>query len=185
MKKLRALRAQRAEGGFTLVELMVAVAITGIVIAPLAAGMFVVLRTMDQTTNRRASSADAQQLSLYLPPDVQSADNAKTTGITCGTLTSPALQLWSTVYDTNFSVGYGVRQAADGSWQLVRQTCAGGATKTIARNLASSTAVLVTRTPSSTSLPLQSVSVRLTEKGTPTDPTQHQFTVLATRRTSP
>ncbi len=185
MKKLRALRANRAEAGFTLVELMVAVAITGLVIAPLAAGMFVALRTMNATTNRRATSADGQQLSLYLPPDIQSADNAKSTGITCGTLTAPRLQLWSTVYDTNFNVGYGVRQAADGSWQLVRQACAGGPIKTVARNLANSTAVLVTRTPSNTSLPLQSVAIRLTEKGTPTDPTQHQFTVSASRRTSP
>lgn len=182
MSRLRVPRTRRAEAGFTLVELMVAVVIMGIVIAPLSAGMFVALRTMDETSNRRAGSNDAQLLSLYLPPDVQSADDAKTTGITCGTLATPKLQLWSTVYDTNFNVGYGVQQAADGTWQLVRQPCSGGAIKVVGRNLASASGVTVTRTPASGSL--QRVSVELTEKGTPTDPTQPRFTVAASRRSS-
>ena len=71
---IRWLRARRAdERGFTLVELMMAIALTGVVIAPLAAGIVVGLRTGDEAYNRVAGSNAAQLLSVWLPPDLQSA----------------------------------------------------------------------------------------------------------------
>lgn len=171
-----------SEAGFTLIELMMAIVILGIIIGPLTAGLIVGLRTSADTQNRLTGSNDAQMLSIYLPPDVQSADDAITSAISCTGVTGAVLQLKSTVYDTSFNVAYAVILASDGSYQLVRNTCPAGTQKIIARNLANATAVTITRTPASGTL--QRVSMQVTEKATAGDPTNYVFTVTASRRTS-
>jgi prepilin-type N-terminal cleavage/methylation domain-containing protein len=191
MSRFRHLRARGSEDGFTLPELLMAITILGLIVAPIAAAFFVALRTVDETANRRRSSNDAQLLSVYLPPDVQSADDAVLSGFTSSTCSgvsasSIRLQLKSTVQDANFNVVYYTRQVGSGpdaTYQLVRKTCAGTAqTNVIGRNLASLTAVTVTRTPSSGTL--QRLNLRIREAGTTTDPTQAEFNVTASRRTT-
>lgn len=161
---------------------MLALVILGIIMAPLTAGLIVGLRTTKDTQNRLAGSDDAQMLSIYLPPDVQSADDAITSSISCSGVTGAVLQLKSTVYNTSFNIAYAVIQASDGTWRLVRNTCPASTAKVIDRNLSGSSAVTVTRTP--TSGTLQRVSMRVTEAATATDTSNYQFTVTASRRDS-
>jgi prepilin-type N-terminal cleavage/methylation domain-containing protein len=193
LQRIRA--AHRDERGFTLIELMVATAILGVVIAPLGAAFIVTFKTTGDATNRIAASNDAQQLSIYLPPDVQSADDAIVSGFTASTCTGVTastikLQLVASSNDadyvdaTDFNVVYFVQSAGTSpniTYQLVRKTCVGTTTSTVVgRNLASTTAVTVTRTP--TSGALQRVSVLVTEKSSNNDPS-YTYTVTAGRRT--
>jgi prepilin-type N-terminal cleavage/methylation domain-containing protein len=188
LARLRA--AHRDQRGFTLVELMVATAILGVVIAPLGAAFIVTFKTTGDATNRIAGSVDAQRLSIYLPPDVQSADDALTTGFTASSCTGVTastikLQLVSPATSPTFSVVYFVQQVdtpPNDTYQLVRKTCVGTITTTVVgRNLAGLSAVTVTRTPASGAL--QRVSMTVTEDSTPSDPS-YTYTVTAARRTS-
>src|SRR3954468_24647715 len=61
------------EAGFTLVELLIGIAIAGFLIAVIGSAMVVGLKTTDATTQRLSESHDAQVTSAYLANDVQSA----------------------------------------------------------------------------------------------------------------
>jgi prepilin-type N-terminal cleavage/methylation domain-containing protein len=61
------------ERGFTLVELIIGIAITGLLISAISSALFVALRTTDLTNKRMAESHDVQIVSAYLANDVQSA----------------------------------------------------------------------------------------------------------------
>ena len=63
----------RREDGFTLVELLIGIAIAGMLIAVIGSAMVVGLKTTDATTQRLSESHDAQVTSAYLANDVQSA----------------------------------------------------------------------------------------------------------------
>ncbi len=75
LERLR-LGSRRAGGGFTLVELVVSVAVMGIVTTSLSSGVTVVLRTMDTTTRRLNETKDEQNLVTWLPVDVAAAPAA-------------------------------------------------------------------------------------------------------------
>ncbi len=186
-----ALRARmRDDAGFTLVELLMAIVIMGIVIGPLAAGLLIGLRTSDETANRLAGSNDAQLLSVWLPPDVQSAGGSA--GDVVGSLTgntdcsgrANALRLgWRETLGsttTSFVAAYAVSQDSVGDWRLVRYFCTNGGAPTthvVARNLAGSSAVTSTITGTK-------VALTVTEKSTPANPTSYTFTVSGHRRTA-
>ena len=67
---------RRVRDGFTLVELVVAMAVTGIIITSLSSAVIVVLRTIEPTTRRLDETKDAQNLVTWLPVDVASAPAA-------------------------------------------------------------------------------------------------------------
>ena len=78
-RALRArLRLQRtragSESGFTLVEMITAITILGIVIVPLAMAIALGYRTTFGVEQKLGQSGDAQVLSAYFPEDVQSVD---------------------------------------------------------------------------------------------------------------
>lgn len=62
----------RDDRGVTLIELLVAVAILGIIIAPLTAALISFFRNTDATNNRLAESHDEQIASAYFAQDLQS-----------------------------------------------------------------------------------------------------------------
>ncbi|MCU1504861.1 MAG: hypothetical protein JWM12_4215, partial [Ilumatobacteraceae bacterium] len=65
-------RRRPADSGVTLVELLVTIAITGILMTSLSAGIVAVVRTMGPTAKRLAATQDEQNLVTWLPVDVSS-----------------------------------------------------------------------------------------------------------------
>ena len=98
MPERRRRACRRSGHGFTLVELVVSVAVMGIVITSLASGVLVVLRTMDTTTRRLDETKDEQNLVTWLPVDVAAAPAANlqtnsTLPSGCGRFTT--YEMWS------------------------------------------------------------------------------------------
>src|SRR5689334_8018942 len=73
---------RRTERGFTLVEIVVAVVITGILLGALGSATIVGLRTIDNTNKRIAGSNDTQLVAGYFTSDVASSERVSTTGTT-------------------------------------------------------------------------------------------------------
>lgn len=184
------------ESGFTLVEMLIAVTVLGIIMVALGAGFSAGLRNLDDTSNRLSGSTDAQQLGVYLVPDVQSASavvaSATGAGITCTGASAPVLQLTD---GASFNVVYGVRTVTSGSladsshpaYYLERYVCTGGAvvsgsTKVVSRTLASATAAAPAQILSSGTL--VGASLTVTEKTTTNDTTPYVFTVKGNRRST-
>src|SRR5271165_3208129 len=63
----------RSESGFTMVELLVATVVSSIIIGAIAGILIVTLRTYPQSAAKLTVSDNAQLLSSWLVPDVQSA----------------------------------------------------------------------------------------------------------------
>ena len=64
----------RDDSGFTLIELIVAIAILGVIVVALGTGLVSILDNSNATTQRLTESHDAQIAASYFPNDVQSAD---------------------------------------------------------------------------------------------------------------
>ena len=69
----------KREEGFTLIELIVAVAVLGVIIGAIAASLVVSLQTTDVTTDRLNESNDAQMAAVYYVQDVASATDVDVT----------------------------------------------------------------------------------------------------------
>jgi prepilin-type N-terminal cleavage/methylation domain-containing protein len=72
----------REERGFTLVEILISMAILGILIAAVGGALIVSLRTSDATKARLSQSHDVQIASAYVANDVQSASSVDVPGST-------------------------------------------------------------------------------------------------------
>lgn len=62
--------SRRPDAGFTLVELLVAIVLLGVVVAPLATAVVTSIRTTDATSARLELSHDAQQSAAFFAQDV-------------------------------------------------------------------------------------------------------------------
>lgn len=67
------MHVRRDERGLTLIEMLVTIAILGIIILPLSNALIGVIRNTDDTTRRLSESHDAQIMVAYFAQDVQSA----------------------------------------------------------------------------------------------------------------
>ncbi len=65
-------RRPAGESGVTIIELLIALTILAVIIAPLAGAVIVYLRNTKATTDRMAESHDAQIAAAYFAHDVQS-----------------------------------------------------------------------------------------------------------------
>jgi prepilin-type N-terminal cleavage/methylation domain-containing protein len=81
-------RAGRGERGFTLVELLVAVTILGIIGAALTESIIVSLKTTREADTRLSGSLDRQRLASFFVPDVESAQHVALAGAGPTTTTS-------------------------------------------------------------------------------------------------
>jgi hypothetical protein len=133
---VRALRRRLAgESGVTLIEIVIAVGLLGVVIGPVTVGMIFGLAHSNGTRDRVADSASAQLVSTYLPGDIQSAATVATSG-TAGcaapVMAGDTVKLrlaWSDPANAaaTTTVLYFTRQE-DSLLALYRARCAGGAT---------------------------------------------------------
>jgi type II secretory pathway pseudopilin PulG len=123
----------RPEAGFTLVEVMLASAMSAIITAVIATAVIVSLRNADATGNRLAVSHDAQIAQSWFTTDAQSADGVDTdfggTGA-CGSSTPVVVLRWTSraAYPPSDYrvVTYGVNiDGPTGERQLVRESCLG------------------------------------------------------------
>ena len=168
-----------------------AIAIMGIIMGPLAAGLIVGLRTTDEASNRLSASNDAQLVSLYFPSDVHSTGNgagdvvvAPTPDTGCSGITNVVRLTWRAAEtggaNTTYVAAYAVTTNPNGGWRLVRYFCIDGgapATHVVARNLASASAATATTAGAK-------VSLTVTAAKTPTETSGYTFTVSGIRRTT-
>lgn len=180
-------RRFRGEHGFTLVELMLATVIMGIIVVPLTAGIIVGLRTTEQTRVRLKGSNDAQLLSVWFPPDVQSTGNqsgdvATTSNSECSGVSNVLRLQWRETQGsttTTYRVAYATRTATSGGYELVRYACTNSgsaSTHVVARNLASASAVTISTSGTRISMTVTGAAAQ--------NDTGYTFTVSGNRRTT-
>lgn len=132
------LRAPRRDDGFTLIELVVSIAILGVVMVAITGAMVVGMRSDKETDTRLDESRDVQFASTWFGDDVQSANRIAEGGPTnCGSdpsanvvlrfantdlTTPPALPPTETPNDA-LKVSYVLRSATGGATELHRMAC--------------------------------------------------------------
>jgi prepilin-type N-terminal cleavage/methylation domain-containing protein len=123
------MREQRPEHGFTLVELMVAVTVLGIIIVPLATSIIVGLRTTGDAQQRILEARGSQLTAAYFPFDVASSDTIVPNDANpCGG-TGPAVVAsfdWADDRSPTNEVSYVVPA---GGTDMYRKVCQGGTVK--------------------------------------------------------
>ncbi|MCU1676621.1 MAG: hypothetical protein JWM93_1379 [Frankiales bacterium] len=128
------------DAGFTLVELIVAIAIFGIISTVTIAIVFQSEKTFTTTDKRVNESVDRQILLPYFVKDVESASTIATTGGTCGAGGTVIAVITSTDIDAlNVSTArQQVYRFASATGVLTRSECVGAAAAvvtTVARHL--------------------------------------------------
>jgi Tfp pilus assembly protein PilV len=177
----------KGESGVSLIELLIAISITTIIMAPIASSIFVGLRTTGATQNRVQESVGANLLSSYLTPDVQNAVTAATnTTEVAGTCPAPLqnVALLLTTQPGISSISYYQGTGANAR-VLYRRVCTSGAvssTSAISRSLAPTTGVSFACTPAPCGTNWQSVAATLSQQVAPFDTSPYVATVTAARR---
>ena len=90
----------RDDEGVTLIELLIVVAMTGLLATAVAAAFVVGFRTTDEANVRLAGSQGAQLVTSYFPSDVRSATAGPTVASTCAAGASGAHFTWRDIADT-------------------------------------------------------------------------------------
>ena len=124
---------KRSSDGFTLIEVLLAVTILGLVMAPLSGAMFLLLRTNGATSDRVSAAHDELMLAAYWSGDVQSTTTISMTDATSCPAGSSGSTLvarlrWTDLDSANVTVTrvvayWSVPSSATSDAQLVRQTC--------------------------------------------------------------
>jgi prepilin-type N-terminal cleavage/methylation domain-containing protein len=116
----------RDDHGFTLVELMLTVALLGIVMAPIGAAFVVGLRSSSDAASRLTESRGAQITAAFFARDVQGARTVTLGSSSCGAVagTTPVLTLSGGDPADPTVVTYQL-ETLDGQRALVRDRCAG------------------------------------------------------------
>lgn len=183
-RRLRALRG--ATGGFTLVELLLATTILGIIMAALVSTMFVLLQTKRSTLEQLGVSHDAQNATSYFTNDAQGgAAVALGAPADCGSTATSLVRFRGNDYDAGSTSGVVLTTAwvwDPAQRQLLRRTCRGGtaaAVSVMAHDLQSAPSVSSScdgTAPASASSPVVSLVLVGTDGG--------RFVLCARRRTA-
>jgi hypothetical protein len=149
-------RLPRGDDGFTLPDVLMALAITAILVPALAGGIIVFYRAAFAASARGDQAHDANLVASYLQPDLASAETAAATGTSCPGGGSSGITLsWSQpsalpngappVY-AHFTAAYSAVAVAttDGPYILRRTYTAGGgsSSQVIAHNLTDACAAI-------------------------------------------
>ena len=157
-------------------EVLVAVAILGIIATALASAFVTSAKSSAQTSQRFDESHDAQILSAYFANDVQSANTVSTTSTSCGGGQADLL--------VSFTNGDGTVKYTWGAGSVDRSVCplAGApASTTVVENASSTTKPVVTLDPTGTTMPT-TVSMKVWEHNAVDNSEDFNFTVSGTRR---
>lgn len=130
---------RRGDAGFTLVELLIAVSILGLLLGGISGVLYVSLRTAAQSETRLSESADSLLATVYFADDVASAQRLSVSEVPrCGTDARAVVEFYgqdfaddSTFAVTTTVVTYVVRTtttAAGTTRELRRLACASAAT---------------------------------------------------------
>ena len=120
------------DSGVTLVELVLATAITGLLGAVIAAAFFVGVKTTDTANTRIATSRGAQFAAAIFPGDVQSAMTITTSGTPCSGASPNVAQLqWQELNDAGTlpvttKVAEWTCRTTGGVTELIRRLTVGG-----------------------------------------------------------
>jgi prepilin-type N-terminal cleavage/methylation domain-containing protein len=147
LRKKPTIRARHSEAGFTLAELIVCIAILGIIGGALGAAFVVTAHDSIGISKRYKESHDAQIASAYLATDVQSS--AALTSSTCGSLGGTPLINFQYGTDVGSPIAtYSYRTGAKGTdgpeSQLVRSFCGSPSADSILAHYAGSAPPAVT-----------------------------------------
>jgi prepilin-type N-terminal cleavage/methylation domain-containing protein len=96
--------ARAEEEGLTLIELLIAIALMGVILVPLVGGLFLALGTNAVTLQRTTDTTGGQLMSSFFTPDVQRADVVQTSGFTCSTAGTTFLELGWTDADASLGI---------------------------------------------------------------------------------
>ena len=138
------LKQQGDESGFSLIELVIVVAIMPIVVGAIAIGIIAVLSGQTSVSNRLSDSNDAQVVSVHFQDDVESAQSITTAGSpqsapsACG----PGFQILGLQLGNGSQITYSTVSATSTTANLLRNVCSGGTVQTsltLAHGLPSST----------------------------------------------
>lgn len=185
------------DGGFTLVELVISIAILGLVMSAISAAMAVGLKTTRESENRLGASNDVQFASTWFADDVAGANDVISGGAArCGSDAVTVVQFLNRDHDAptarptpapsptpapvRLTITYALRTVAapDGTFrELHRLACeaGGGSTDDIVARRLSPSAAVPTPTVSG-----KTVSVTFT----PGDADASPFVLRGTRRAS-
>lgn len=181
------MRARRDEAGLTLIELLVAVTLLGIVTVPLSGAMIGGLRTTTEAQDRLSESRSPLFTAAFFAKDAQSA---AVDGISvgpspaCGTGTNVVSFTW-TENGTQYRSSYAIK--TDGTAQrLVRSFCTPSRTDAVTVAPVLSDAVPTVKcgdaAGASVACDLGTSAVRTVTIEASTPSGEHYFTVTGTRR---
>lgn len=117
-------RARRDCGGFTLIEVLLVVAISGIIAIPILAWMVVGFRTEEVVQTNSAVAGATNELGIYFARDVSSASEVDLAKTNCaGAAPGETVELSLLNHDQSQRIVYlGVVRGRSGS--LIRRICA-------------------------------------------------------------
>lgn len=132
------------ESGFSLIELVIVVAIMPIVVGAIAIGIIAVLSQQTSVSNRLSDSSDAQVVSAHFQEDVGSAESVTTASSpnSAPTPCGPGFQILGLELGNGSEITYATVAATTTTANLLRNVCSSGTLQsslTLAHGLPSST----------------------------------------------